>query len=38
MTPSPPERRFPGWVILAVLIVVVGAAALFILSGPRRAS
>lgn len=38
MNPSEPERRLPGWVILAVLIVIVGAAALFILSGPRRAS
>ncbi len=38
MSTSQPERRFPGWIILAVLIVIVGAAALFILQGPRRVS
>lgn len=33
---SAPERRLPGWVVLAVLVVIIASVALVILLGPRR--
>lgn len=34
--PSDPERRLPGWVVLAGVVVLVAIAATIILLGPRR--
>jgi hypothetical protein len=31
-----PERRLPGWIVLALLVLIIGAVATVILLGPRR--
>lgn len=36
MNDHPVERRTPGWMVLAVLVLLVGAAVAAILLGPRR--
>jgi|JI102314A2RNA_FD_contig_21_13195233_length_239_multi_3_in_0_out_0_2 hypothetical protein len=36
MNDHPAERRTPGWMVLAVLVLLVGAAVAAILLGPRR--
>lgn len=36
MTSPTPARRFPGWIVLAVLVAIVAVAAWIILQGPRR--